>query len=54
MDHYPTGYYVSKAMKGLPAAGPDSVLQTVEINADGWGRTASMRSSRRLRGGQTL
>jgi hypothetical protein len=38
MDQYPPGFYVSNAMKGLPAPGPESVLQTVEIDADRWGR----------------
>ena len=38
MEHFPPGEYVSLAMRGLPAPGPDSVLQTVEIDALRWGR----------------
>ena len=39
MNEFPPGYFISDAMKGLPAAGPDVPPQTVEIDArPGWGR----------------
>jgi len=38
MNQFPPGNYLSKAMQSLPAAGPDSQPQTVEIDArPGWG-----------------
>jgi len=39
VNEFPPGYFISDAMKGLPAAGPDVPPQTVEIDArPGWGR----------------
>jgi len=38
MNEFPPGNYISKAMKGLPEAGPDVPPQTLEIDArPGWG-----------------
>lgn len=38
MEQYPPGFFISKAIRTLPAAEPDLPPQTVEIDArPGWG-----------------